>query len=110
LCSLCDFPLGGRHLCPACLEAGGDEGVESRLERRRTLWDSVALGVAVLPMLTFWPVTFATAPTALFLAIRHWRDPRKSPIPRTAFRSGLAIFLAVAQIVAWGALLVTFLG
>jgi len=109
LCSLCDFPLGERHLCPACLENGTGDADRSRLERRRTLWDSVALGVAFLPMLTFWPLTFATAPAALFLAVRHWGDPRKSPIPRTAFRNGLAAFLATAQILAWGALLVTVL-
>jgi len=109
LCSLCDFPLNERHLCPACLETGAGDGDRSRLQPRRTLWDSVALGVAFLPMLTFWPVTFATAPAALFLAIRHWGDPRRSPIPRTAFRNGLAAFLAAAQILAWGALLVTVL-
>jgi len=109
LCSLCDFPLGGRHLCPGCLEAAAGSQDRTRLERRRTLWDSVALGLAFIPMLTFWPITFATAPAALYLALRHWRDPRRSPVPRTAFRNGLAILLATLQILAWGALLVNVL-
>ncbi len=109
LCSLCDFPLGDRHLCPNCLEAGPDADDRSRLERRRTLWDSVALGVAFLPMLLFWPMTFVTAPAALFLSIRHWRDPGRGPLPRLPWRNGLAALLATGQIAAWVGLLITML-
>jgi hypothetical protein len=58
--------------------------------------DSIALGLATLPVLLFWPVLI-TAPMALFWTIRHWNSPR-SLVPRTRVRFYFAAFLALGEI------------
>ncbi len=100
LCALCDVELNGQHLCPACLAAGQKKGKLSNLDHRRMLYDSLALTLALLPLL-IWPFTLITAPAALFIAIRYWRAPG-SVVQRTKIRMILAMFLALAQIVGWG--------
>lgn len=108
LCSLCDLPVGGEHLCPGCLEAGRGAGGGLRLQRRRTLWDSVALGFAVLP--TFlWFITFVTAPAAVYLGLRHWGDARLSPVPRTRVRNVFAVLIGGAQLAGWATVLFVWL-
>src|SRR5262245_24729974 len=77
LCALCDCELNGEHFCPACLEAGKTKGKIRNLENRRTMYDNIALALAILPIATvaFWFLTFITAPAALFVAIRFWKAP-----------------------------------
>jgi hypothetical protein len=100
LCALCDCDLHGKHFCPACLEAGRTKGKIKTLENQRTLYDSVALALAILPLLMFY-FTFITAPMALYIAIKYWNAPR-SILHRTRVRLVLAIVLASLQIVGWG--------
>jgi hypothetical protein len=69
------------------------------LENQRTLYDGIALTLAVLPIL-MWPLTFITAPASLFIVVRHWRSPL-SVVPRTRVRYVLAALFAVAQIAGW---------
>ena len=99
LCALCDVELKEEHFCTGCLERGKRGGKLADLETDRTLFDSVALSLAVLPLLLFW-VTIVTAPMALFVAIRYWRAP-SSILPRTRVRMVFAILLASLQIAAW---------
>jgi hypothetical protein len=100
LCALCDVELNGQHLCPACLASGQKKGKLSNLDNRRVLYDSLALTLALVPLL-LWPFTLITAPAALFVAIRYWREPG-SVVHRTKIRLILAMFLALAQMVGWG--------
>ena len=53
LCALCDVELHGQHLCPNCLETGKNKGKLKSLENRRTLYDAIALRLAVYPMILF---------------------------------------------------------
>ena|SRR5208282_87529 len=100
LCALCDCELRGEHFCPACLELGRQQGRIKRLENQRTLYDAIALSLAILPLLIFY-FTIITAPIALYLAIRYWNAPL-SIVHRTKVRLVLAILLATLQIVGWG--------
>ena len=100
LCALCDCELHGEHFCPACLEVGRQKGRITRLENQRTLYDGIALSLAILPLLIFY-FTIITAPIALFVAIRYWNAPR-SIVRRTRIRLIAAIILATLQIVGWG--------
>lgn len=100
LCSLCHLELGDRDLCPSCLESGQRKGTLPRLDRRRVMWDSVALWLAALPIL-MWPFTLLTAPAAMFLAIRHWRAPLHAPVPRSRVRNVVAIAFSALQIAGW---------
>ena len=99
LCALCDCELNGQHLCPVCLESGKKKGRLKSLQNHRTLYDNLALALAIFPLLIFY-FTLITAPMALFLSIWHWKTP-SSIIPRTKVRFVIAIILASLQIVGW---------
>jgi len=99
LCGLCDCELQGQHFCPACLEAGKARGKIKNLENQRTLYDSIALALAVYPLLIFY-FTLVTAPAALFVAFRYWKAPL-SIVRRTKVRYLAAIALASVEIAGW---------
>lgn len=106
LCALCDCPLHGQHFCPACLEAGKTKGKIKSLDNERTLYDSIALSLAILPLLIFY-FTIITAPMTLYVAIRYWKAPQ-SILRRTKIRFIIAIFIALLEIGGWAALFIYF--
>jgi hypothetical protein len=95
LCQLCDLHLDGRHLCPTCFQTGVASRKLERVEPRRTMYDSVALAMATLPVLLFWPVLF-TAPYALWIVVRRWGAPL-SIVPPTRIRFYLAALFALTE-------------
>ena len=101
LCALCDVELGGKHLCPACLETGRKKGKIVNLDRHRVLYDVTALRLALYPIITLW-FTVVTAPIALYLAIRHWNSPG-SIVKPSKIRFVLAMVLSSLQILGWAA-------
>lgn len=103
LCALCDVELNGQHLCPSCLETGQRKGKIVQLENKRILYDGMAMTTALLPLLV-WPVTIATGPLAIGMAIYGWNKPG-SLVPRTRVRAVLAIFIGLLQMVGWGFLI-----
>ncbi|MEZ4601489.1 MAG: B-box zinc finger protein [Syntrophotaleaceae bacterium] len=107
LCALCEVVIGSRHTCPDCIETGRIQGSKQDLVIRRTMHDSIALSLALLPAL-IWPVTLLTAPAALFYAIRHWKSPT-SILPRTKIRYLSAILFALLQVGGWTLLAVSFM-
>jgi len=99
LCALCDCEFAGEHFCPACLETGKSKGRIKALDNSRTRYDSIALALALLPVLIFY-FTLITAPMTLFVAIRYWKAPR-SVVRRTRIRFSIALLIALVQIVGW---------
>ena len=63
------------------------------------LYDSVALRLAIFPLIMFW-FTLVTAPAALYLSLRHWNAPT-SIVTRGKSRFVAAMALSGLQIVAW---------
>ena len=104
LCAVCDVDLGGQHLCPACVESGRRKGRLQQLENRRTLYDSLALAVAVYPIIFVW-TTIIGAPIALYLSIRYWNAP-SSVIPRSKWRFVLAILISLLELGGWVAIFI----
>jgi len=104
LCDLCDVPLGAAHYCPSCLEGGKRKPSAATLDTQRTLWDQIALSVAVLPMLIFY-VTLVTAPIAIILGIRHWNTPG-SLVRSSRWRFVVAIGIGALQLVGMALLIV----
>ncbi|HTR42988.1 MAG TPA: hypothetical protein VMH87_15345 [Pseudomonadales bacterium] len=102
LCALCDCQLQGKHFCPTCLEAGRTKGKIKSLENQRTLYDSIALALAIYPLITvlLYMITVITAPMALFVAIRYWKAPL-SIVRRTRIRFIVAILIALLTIAGW---------
>ena len=102
VCALCEIELVGRCLCPVCLEQGRQNDQISELVTKRTLYDSMALSLSLLPLL-IWPITLVTAPVAFFLAIYGWRKPT-SILPRTRIRLIAALLFSTLQLIGWGTL------
>lgn len=105
ICSLCETELAGSCLCPSCIDLGRQNEELETLVTQRTLHDSLALSIALLPML-FFPVTIISAPIVIYLVIRHWKKPG-SILPRTKIRLVCAFLIALAQISGWLMLLFT---
>jgi hypothetical protein len=105
LCALCDCELHGNHFCAGCLEAGGQKGTIQKLENQRTLYDNIALALALYPVVLLFGIYFTciTAPMALYIAIRHWNSPG-SIVHRTKIRFVFALILGVLELVGWAAL------
>jgi hypothetical protein len=99
LCALCAAELGGDVLCPECLIAGERKGTDLRLERERTLYDSIALTLAVAPAFTL-SLTIFGAPAAIYVAIRYWRRPT-SIVRKFRWRNWAALGLGLAQVAFW---------
>ncbi len=100
LCALCDLELNGQHFCAACLESGKKKGKIKTLENHRTLYDSLALQLALYPLLIFY-LTLLSAPATIFVAIKYWNAPT-SILPRSKIRFIAAILFAVIELAGWG--------
>ena len=110
LCALCDVDFNGRHLCPACLQAGRQKGKIAKLQNTRTRHDRIALVMAVGPMVIFFLIYFTlfTAPATLFYAIWHWKSPCSIAPSWRRLNLAAAITIASMQIMGW-AILFTWL-
>ncbi|HWH70909.1 MAG TPA: B-box zinc finger protein [Candidatus Sulfotelmatobacter sp.] len=102
LCALCDCELHGQHFCPACLEVGRRKGKIKSLENERTLYDSIALALALYPLVFVVGVyfTFITAPMALYIAVRYWKAPL-GIVRRSRARYVVALVAASLQVLGW---------
>ena len=102
LCALCDCEHLGQHLCPGCLESGRTKGKIKSLENTRVRYDTIALGLAVWPIVPpFLVVGFyltpITAPLALFVAIRHWKS-QPGLTQNSRWRFVVAILVALLEL------------
>jgi len=104
LCALCDCELNGQHFCPACLETGKSKGKIKNLDNQRTRYDSIALSLAILPVIIFY-FTIITAPMVLFIGIRYWKTPQ-SIVRRHRIRTTIAMTIALLEIVGWVAIII----
>jgi hypothetical protein len=99
LCSLCQVELSGQNWCPSCLESHRSQGKLATLEKARTMYDNIALVLAMAPAtIVLWFMTIFTAPAALFVILRYWRKPL-SVTPRTKVRFVIAGILALLELV-----------
>jgi hypothetical protein len=100
LCALCDVEMEKKHLCPPCIESGKQKGRIKTLENRRTLYDSIALSLSILPLLIFY-FTIITAPIAIYMVFRYWNAPT-SILHRGKWRMVLALIFSASEIMGWG--------
>ncbi len=107
---------GTQTVCLKCLEQLRLKVKDQRFESTRTLWDNVALGLAIGPFIVaigcictligyvfaFIPLmlTLIAAPAAIFVAVRYWNAPR-SIAPRGRLRLVLAIVSGLLVITGW---------
>jgi hypothetical protein len=107
LCALCDVPIGADHLCPKCVEAGRTKKTLTTFENYRTSYPSLAITFAFLPLL-IWPVSFVTAPAAVFLVLFGWRKPPSVTGRRRRGAMVVALIAALLQCAGWAAVLFGF--
>jgi hypothetical protein len=112
LCALCDLPLGGRHLCPTCIENTSRQSSENPWIAHRFLWGRAALLIALIPALAypFTFLTFLTAPVTLVLALLWWNKPAGLTGNGGRLSLVLAVLFAGLQILAWIGAVFVFVG
>jgi hypothetical protein len=99
LCGLCQVEFLGQNWCPRCIQASSEKGQLTHLDRSRTLYDNLALMLAIVPVVLVF-TTVITAPITLYMVARYWRAP-SSILPRTKIRFYIAALLATIEIGAW---------
>lgn len=99
LCPLCRISWVGESVCTACLEAADRPGNASALASGRFHFDSLALVLSTLPILT-WFFSLLTAPFALGLALFTWRR-ECSIVPRSKIRFIAAILFSLLTMAGW---------
>ena len=99
LCDLCNVEMNGQHLCSTCLETGKKKGRLVNLQNKRTLYDSMTLSLAILPIIA-WPFTIITAPATIYMVMRYRKEPL-SILRRSRFRFWLALVIASLQLAVW---------
>lgn len=99
LCAVCDLDTGARHLCPNCLNQHLASGRSLEFVQRRTLYDSIALTLALVPNLVFifLSFTFLTAPIVVGFSIWSWKKP-SSITPRTKSRYIVALLVSAVNL------------
>lgn len=104
LCTICDLPLGSRHLCPNCLSSGLGKDKIPEIVPRRFLWARTAFWIGLLPVilgLFLWPFFVVTGPTAVIVALVGWKRPGSLVRGRQRWAAVTGIVLGLLQVVFW---------
>ena len=98
VCALCDLDMGDRHVCPQCLQAAPRKGAPPSVDNSRTLFDGMALQLALLSIVPM--LHLMTAPGAICLGIFSFFRP-PSLVGHTKILAVVAIVLATLLGVVW---------
>ena len=104
ICSLCDLPVGSRHLCPVCLGKGLGKEKLPEIIPRRFLWAGAAFWIGLLPIVFFfvlWPVTIICGPAAIVLALMGWKRPGSLVRGQQHGSAVLGILFGLVQLGVW---------
>lgn len=104
LCPVCAVPYMGKKMCPACISAASrPDKADIVAVRSRMLWDSLALLIAVGPLVLVFTVflTIVTAPVALGVVIYGWNKPNSLVRRGSRWRLIVAGIVALIEIGVW---------
>ncbi len=99
LCALCDLEMDGRHICPTCLAAGRKKGAMSGMDQFRLSWPGIALLMAIVLPLVFYPLTPLFGASALVVLIIGLRKPGSVTGRRRIVLYSFTFLLATAELV-----------
>lgn len=106
VCETCAIPVDGKYTCPDCFDKELKAGTTEDYRHKHILYDGIALGLAVLPLLPpfvlfgSYYLTIATAPAAIMVSLLYWRKT-DSVVPRSKVRYVWALFISIAALIAW---------
>jgi hypothetical protein len=102
ICTLCDLPLGTRHLCPTCVTGGLESDKVPELVAQRFIWAGLSFSLGLLPLLLLflWPLWVITGPAAVFCGLWGWRRPGSVVRGKRRWSAVLGILGGIAQIAA----------
>jgi ribosomal protein S27E len=98
LCAMCDLDMGGRHLCPQCVDAGVKKGKVQSLERGRTRWDLIISSTLFLPLVLCYMVAPLSSLVALVFIVWKWKAP-PSQVVNTRVRLGVYTVVALVEFI-----------
>jgi len=101
MCTVCDLPVGSRHLCPVCLGNGLGKEKLPEIISRRFLWSFMAFWLGLLPLvgvIVLWPVLIITGAMAIIVALIGWNRPGSLVRGQQHWAAVLGILLGLAQL------------
>ncbi len=104
LCTVCGIDYAGSRLCPSCVAGRTRAGRGDVAARDFVLHDSIAMALAILPLLSFF-FTLVTGPVALGYVIYAWQKPL-GLLRRSRWRLWVAGGFALVEIAGWSAFFV----
>ncbi len=99
LCALCDLEVDHRHICPSCLAAGRKKGAMQGLDQFRLSWAGIALLVAIVLPLVFYPLLPVWGASALVLLIIGLRKPGSITGRRRVVLYTVTFSIALAEVI-----------
>jgi hypothetical protein len=99
LCALCDLEVDGRHICPSCLAAGRKKGAMKGLDQFRLSWPGIALLMAIVLPLAFYPLTPLWGASALVALAIGLRKPGSITGRRRWLVWTFALVLALGELI-----------
>ena len=104
ICSVCEFTVGTRHICPTCLSSGLAGEKLPELIPWRFIWSDAALFMGIVPLflgMFLWPFFIGSGAAAIFLAIFGWKRPGSLPRGRRRWAAIVGIFGGALQMAIW---------
>ena len=111
ICTVCDFTLGSRHICPSCLSSGLTGEKLPELIPWRFIWSDAALFVGVVPLLLgifLWPFIVGSGAAAIFLALFGWKRPGSLPRGKRHWAAIVGMIGGLLQIAIWVGMVIFF--
>ena len=104
ICSVCEFTIGTRHICPSCLSSGLAGEKLPELIPWRFIWADAALFMGIMPLflgIFVWPFIAFSGAAAIFLALFGWKRPCSLPRGRRRWAAIVGIIGGLLQIGIW---------
>jgi hypothetical protein len=100
ICNLCTTEYKGKTVSLEALQTLVGNTSDSKVKNYQTKWDSIALALAVFPLLTVF-FTLFTAPIVLWICIFKWKEGPTGVFSHMRWRYVVAGLLSLAQIAFW---------
>jgi hypothetical protein len=109
LCTICDMPVGSRHLCATCLSKSLGRQQIQELIPWRFLWARATFWLGLVPLLVAivcWPALLVTGGATVILGLVGWKRSGSLVRGPQTWLMVLGILLGLLQIAIWFGLII----